>query len=622
MLASTALAIPKPGVRCRSMNSTVTTADSNDLKSWWHEAGVIDPHGPIADDSVRQSHLYSVQVASAGSNTFYDSFVYETIPRSGKGKLCYPDRSDICNEDDQVSIEDDIGVTMGWSQFLYGKDAVVKITRTDDKPILSADHITIRPTNREFDVTVSNNAAFIRVPYNPETNGARFSVEFADDIFEYRIKEKTQQSTYVQDVNPSGDYYVQSYTDSMPVVGREPLNALLIFASPFPSGVFVPSTQQDIYEVQPGLVESLQQVTKSVVSFGPGVYWFTGKNRAILPSSVSWVYLAPGAYVKGAIEYNNPNSPQLKATGYGVLSGEQYVYQANPAAGYSNTKSDLTSLKMWRGNGVTSGQTWVMNGITTSAAPFNVMDFYGDNDGVPPPGFAVDITDYKQVGGYFGQTDGLEMYTNGRLQDVFYHVGDDGIKTYYSGVHAQRMIVWKTNNAPIIQMGWYPRNIEDIRLEDIDVIHCRYYSWLDFAPRALIGSSSSYLDINSDSTADITTTISNYTVANIRAEGISPGLISLNMLSNIDDFVIENAWIEELTPVPSLDISAIVGFTDKNHNNQKVSLGANSVNGVGLTIRGFQVGDTPIKFDSDNWDVNSAGRISIDPAFDSHYVVE
>ncbi|KAJ5672876.1 hypothetical protein N7507_002003 [Penicillium longicatenatum] len=565
MLASTALAIPKPGVRCRSMNFTVTTADSSDLKSWWHEA-----------------------VASAGSNSFYDSFVYETIPRSGKGKLCYPDRSDICNEDDQVSIEDDIGVTMGWSQFLYGRDAVVKITRTDDKPILSADHITIRPTNCEFDVTVSNNAAFIRVPYNPETNGARFSVEFADDIFEYRIKEKTQQSTYVQDVNPSGDYYVQSYTDSMPVVGREPLNALLIFASPFPSGDFVPSTQQDIYEVQPGLVESLQQVTKSVVSFGPGVYWFTGKNRAVLPSSVSWVYLAPGAYVKGAIEYNNPNNPQLKATGYGVLSGEQYVYQANPAAGYSNTKSDLTSLKMWRGNGVTSGQTWVMNGITTSAAPFNVMDFYGDNDGVPPPGFAVDITDYKQVGGYFGQTDGLEMYTNGR-------------------VHAQRMIVWKTNNAPIIQMGWYPRNIEDIRLEDIDVIHCRYYS---------------YLDINSDSTADITTTISNYTVANIRAEGISPGLISLNMLSNIDDFVIENAWIEELTPVPSLDISAIVGFTDKDHNNQKVSLGANSVNGVSLTIRGFQVGDTPIKFDSDNWDVNSAGRISIDPAFDSHYVVE
>ncbi|KAJ5382554.1 hypothetical protein N7517_000465 [Penicillium concentricum] len=618
---ATALAVPYHTLHKRATNIPAITASGEDLQTWWHTTGVINTNSPVADESVRQSHKYSVQVSTDDDGTFYDSFVYETIPRSGKGKLCYPDKPDICNDDDQIAVEADIGVTMGWTQFLYASDVVVKVTRLDGKAV-SPDDVTIRPTNRKFTVTTSENAALIRVPYTPETNGVRFSVEFADDIIEYRTRELASQSHYVQDVNNAAPNYVDTYTDTMPIVGREPLNALLIFASPFPSNDMVPSKKDDIYEVKPGLVESLENVDKSIVSFGPGVYWFTGKNRAVLSSSVSWVYLAPGSYVKGAIEYNNSQSP-LKATGFGVLSGEQYVYQANTADGYRNSKSDQTSLKMWRGNGVSSGQTWTMNGITTNAAPFNVMDFYGDNDSTPPNGFSVDVSDYKQVGSFYGQTDGLQMYTNGHLRDVFYHTGDDGIKAYYSGVLAERVIVWKTNNAPIIQLGWYPRALKNIHIDHLDIIHSRYYSFLGYAPRAIIGSSSSYVNTDATNTADVTTTISNFTVSNIRSEGISPGLISLNMLSNIENFKIENAWIEEFSPVPQLGTSAIVGFTDANHDNQKVALGSSSDGAsMGLTISGYKVGNTAISFEAGNWDATQAGRLDVDQAYSGKWTVQ
>lgn len=623
LFQATVFAVPhRAPLQGRATNSSGNTADTDDLKTWWHVTGEVNSDSPVADGNVRQSHKYSVQVATDGDGTFYDSFAYESIPRGGKGKLCYPDKPDICNDDDQITIEDDIGVTMAWSQFLYGSDAVVKVTRSDGKAI-AADDVTIRPTNREFKVTTADDGVLITVPYTPDTHGTRFSVEFADDIFEYHVAEASAETNYVQNVNETGEYYVESYTDDMPIVGREPLNALLIFASPFPSDDLVPSNEDDTYEVEPGLVESLEDVDKSIVSFGPGVYWFTGKNRAILSSSVAWVYLAPGAYVKGAIEYNNGESP-LKATGFGVLSGEQYVYQANTADGYSNSKSDQTSLKMWRGNGVSDGQSWTMNGITTNEAPFNVMDFYAPNDDTPE-GFSVDVSDYKQVGSFFGQTDGLQMYTDGHLQDVFYHTGDDSIKTYYSGVLAERMIVWKTNNAPIIQLGWYPRNVENCHLDHLDIIHTRYFNFLDYAPRALIGSSSSYENTDGTDTADVTTTISNFTVSNIRAEGISPGLISLNMLSNYDDFHIDNAWIEEFTPIPGLDISSIVGFTDSSHNDQKVSLGDASTNGTqgtGLTITGYKVGDTAISFANGNWNVTQAGRLSVDNSYWGKWTVE
>lgn len=67
----------------------------------------------MADDNIRQSYLYSVYISQTGRGQFYDSFIYKTIPRSGKGKLYYPDNyTTIYPEDDGISIKDDIGATM------------------------------------------------------------------------------------------------------------------------------------------------------------------------------------------------------------------------------------------------------------------------------------------------------------------------------------------------------------------------------------------------------------------------------------------------------------------------------------------------------------------------------
>lgn len=590
------------------------TANTTNLKTWWHTAAEINPHRAVADTNVRQSHLYSVQVSTAGHSKYYDSFVYESIPRSGKGQLCRPNDTAICPEGDGITIEETINATMAWSQFLYGADAVVKITRRDAKPI-SADKIIIRPTNLSLKANVTGNSALIRVPYSPDTHGLRFSVEFADDIWEYRAFGQGDNAHHVQNVDPSGDYYVPSYNESMPVVGREPLNALLIFASPFPSSDLVPTKNDDTYQVQEGLVTGLDKISQSVVVFNPGVYYFTGKAHAILSPSVSWVYIAPGAYVKGAVQYMN-NNTALKATGFGVLSGEQYVYQANPATGYNNSKSDATSLKMWRGEGVTAGQSWTINGITTNAQPFNVMDFYGDLEH-----FSVDISDYKQVGAFFTQSDGLQMYPHSHVRDVFYHSGDDTIKTYYSDIHAERIVVWKTNNAPIIQMGWYPRNISNITVDHTDVIHTRYTGRSAYAPRALLGYSASYENPLANNTANTTHTISDYTVSNIRAEGISPALVGLNLISNIEKLHISNAWIEQFPNITDVGHSVVRGYTDKNKNNKKVTVGQNSPDGIGLAIKGFTVGDEAISFDAGNWNVTSTGGLDVDSDFGGHWTV-
>lgn len=602
---------------CTHASAVNKTADLHDLRTWWHATGEINPKTPVADGNVRQSHLYAVQVGHVDRDQLYDSFVYETIPRSGKGQICYPDDyNTICPEGDGITIEDEIGATMAWSQFLYSRDVAVKVTRLDGR-LISAEDIVIRPSKLNLHVTARGSSALISVPYSPDTNGLRFSVEFADDVWEYRNAGPGTDSHYVQNVNPAGKYYVPSYNDTMPIVGREPRNALLIFASPFPPSDMIPSKKDDVYEVQPGYVTGLDAIKQSVVVFGPGVYYFTGKAHAILSPSVKWVYLAPGSYVKGAIQYMNSDSP-LKASGFGVLSGEQYVYQADTAKNYSNSKSDASSLKMWRGEGITAGQSWTIHGITTNAQPFNVMDFYGDLEH-----FTVDVADYKQVGSFYTQTDGLQMYPNSHVRDVFYHSGDDTIKTYYSNILAERIAVWKTNNAPIIQVGWYSRDIANISVDHIDVIHTRYNAGSVYYPRALIGCSASYENPTATDTANINHTIADYTVSNIRAEGISPALVGMNLISNLDNFRVVNASIEEFAPATTqLEYSVVQGFTDPDQGNQKVTLGQRSPNGTGLVIQNYTVGNNKVSLGAGNWNRTSLGHLNIDPAFWGRWTVQ
>lgn len=591
-----------------------STADSDVLKTWWHSTGEVNPTGRVQDENVRQSHLYAIQVASSSSDEFYDSFAYESIPRNGNGNICRPDDlTSFCDVDDQVSIESAIGVDMAWTQYLASEDTIVRVTRAEGGPVDASD-VTIRPTSLEFDVTTDGDAVLISVPFHE--NGHRFSVEFNDNLWEYRNAEGGLHSHYVQNKNPDGEYYVSEYDDSMPIVGVEPLNALLIFMSPFPDARYVPDLKNDTHTVPEGLITDLTGVSESTLYFPPGVYWLTGSNHAILSESVTWVYMAPGAYVKGAIQYES-HSLDLRATGFGVLSGEQYVYQANTAQNYENVKSDNTSLKMWRGESEV-GTKWTIHGLTTNAPPFNSMDFYGDD----LDSFSIDASDYKQVGAFFGQTDGIQMYPGSHVRDVFYHVGDDGIKTYYSDVLCERMTVWKTNNAPMIQFGWYSRDVSNVTVDQVQVIHARYITQEVYWPRGLAGSAVSYLDQESTSTADVTKTLSNYRITNARCEGICPNLVGINPLNNIDTFLFSNIWMEKLAPLTTqVGQSTFRVFTDANHGNKTVTLGENSPDNLGLIIEDFYVGDEKISFENDNWQHDKLGQLNIDGHWEGRWTV-
>lgn len=518
------LSSPAFAAYIRSTNNV--THCGSDFCTWWHDSGEINRDTPVQPGNVRQSHKYSVQVSLAGDNTFYNSFVYESIPRNGNGRIYAPSDAPNSNTldssvDDGITIEPSIGLNMAWSHFEYSQDVDVKITTIDGSSLGSLNDVVIRPTTIEYAISQSSDGGvIIRVPSDP--NGRKFSVEFKNDLYTFQS---------------DGNEYV---TSGGSVVGIEPTNALVIFASSFlPSDMVPQMTGDNTQTMTPGPINNGDWGSKPILYFPPGVYYMNqdqsgnsgklGANHMRLSANTYWVYFAPGAYVKGAVEYFN-NKGNFYATGHGVLSGENYVYQANAAENYVAEKSDQNGLRMWWHNNLGGGQTWYCVDPTINAPPFNTMDFNGNL------AITSQISDYKQVGAFFFQTDGPEIYPNSVVHDVFWHVNDDAIKIYYSGASVSRATIWKCHNDPIIQMGWTVRNIQGVTIDTLSVIHARYYKSETVVPSALIGASPFYA---SGMSVDPSQAIS-LTISNIVCEGPCPALVRITPLQSYKNFVVKN----------------------------------------------------------------------------------
>lgn len=472
---------------------------------------------------------------------------------------------------DAITIEADIWITMAWTQFLYSTDAWVKISRQNNHSS-KASNVVIRPSTLDFEVKDdAEGNVYVLVPYRSQ--GYRFSVEFQDNLYSYHDSCDSTICDFVQDWHPDGPDYVPEFTDDMPVMAVEPHDALLIFASPMPSADLVPDPNSpDTYVVPPGRVPDLSNIDNKNVYFAPGTYWMTATDHTVLSESVDWVYLAPGAFVKGAIEFTT-NASTLKATGHGVLSGEQYVYQANTADDYQNVMSNADSLRMWSGYSTPGKQqTFILTGVTTNAPPFNSIDFTGDLETI-----SIDQSDYKQVGAFFGQTDGTTLHTGSSVRDTFYHSGDDTIKTYGSDITVRDVVVWKGKTAPVIQFGWRSRDLCNITVDGVDVIHMRYSS--NASHPSIIGANQVYGYSEDDtSTADLDNTVRDIFFGNIRAEGIGGNLMRIVPLAHYENITIENVSLEAFSERSNSiyrsefplwededgDVVSVTGFTVRN----------------------------------------------------------
>lgn len=583
-----------------AVQAPAVTARSDTLTTWGHDNAVATSD-PVEGDQVRQSPFYDASVATASDpETAHSSFVYMSVPRSGNDKIGY-------TEEDGAEFTSAADFTMSWSSFEYAEDVWVDVTLKTGQTITSAEQVTIRPTDLQLDKHLVNGSTIrVRVPYTPD--GYRFSVEFDPQLI-----------TAYNDMSGASGALTTTANGNR-AIHTEPQNSVLIFANPTLSAAeedrYVPTADDgSIYYAQPGLVNNLNDVTDDIIYFAPGTYYMGSDYHAVLSENVKWVYLAPGAYVKGAFRFFHDTQSHYKVTGLGVLSGEQYVYEADTANGYRHNVGDnchVTCVKMMQFQASGEEQALDLQGVTINEPPYHSFVVYARGDTTAAvDNFRMDVRNYKQVGSWYWQTDGIELYSDSQMKNTFFHANDDVLKIYHSDIVIENTVIWKNENGPVIQWGWTPRDINGVSVTNTDIIHNRMF-WKDVKYNTCVFNSSSHWeDMNATDRADPATTVQNMTFTDTRVEGAVNCGVRIFALSNteninIDGFAID-AWNE-------LDVSSqaslLKRYTDPAGN--KVSIGNEISNGQGILLHNYTVGGTAILKAGDNWASDELGRLDFD----------
>jgi hypothetical protein len=607
MLAAPSAATPSQATTYSTPPTTTTTAtevrtaDSDELHTWWHDKAAATTD-PIGDDQVRQSQFYDATIATASEPaTQYDSFVYMSVPRSGNDKLGY-------TEEDGAEYSSSADLTMSWSSFEYATDVWVDVTLKTDQAITSADQVTIRPTDLGLEKQLVDASTIrVKVPFNED--GYRFSVEFDPQLI----------TAYNDMSGTSGA--LTTDPDGNRAISTEPQNSMLIFANPKPSPAeaqhLIPTEQSgSIHRPEPGVVNDLNDITEEIIYFGPGTYFMGSTYHAVLPENVKWVYLAPGAYVKGAFRFLHETQPHYKVTGLGVLSGEQYVYEADTSNNYEHNINDnchVTCVKMLQFESSPQQQTLDLQGVTINQPPYHSFVVYaheGDTE-VGVEHFQMNVDNYKQVGSWYWQTDGIELYDGGRMKNTFFHANDDVLKMYHSDVTIENTVIWKNENGPVIQWGWTPRDIENVTVTNTDIIHNRMY-WKDVKYNTCVfNSSSHWQDMGATDRADTATTVKNMRFVDTRVEGMTNCALRVFALSNTENIEIDGLHLDGWN---ELDVAAqaslLKRYTDAV--GTKVTIGDEATDGNGLLLHNYTVGGVPILKAGDNWASDELGRLNFD----------
>lgn len=568
----------------------------------WDHAQSAATTGPIADDQVRRSTFYDASVAAVSDpDAAQDSFVYMSVPRSGEGKIGY-------DEQDGAEFSADADLTMSWSSFEYSEDVWVDVHLKTGQEISSVEEVTIRPTDLGLEKQlVDSSTVRVKVPHT-ET-GLRFSVEFDPQLY----------TAYNDLAGDSG--VLTTRADAGRAVHTEPQNAMLIFANPTLSAAdqerYVP-TEADgsIRYVEPGLVNDLNEVTEEILFFGPGTYYMGSDYHAVLPEQVKWVYLAPGAYVKGAFRFLHETQEHFTVSGLGVLSGEQYVYEPDTTNGYQHSTGEnchSTCVKMLQFESSNQGQTLDLQGVTINQPPYHSFVVYAHEDGteVGVENFQMDVRDYKQVGSWYWQTDGIELYPNSTMTGAFFHANDDVLKLYHSNVTIEDTVIWKNENGPVFQWGWTPRNVHDVTVSGTDIIHNRMY-WKDVKYNTCVFNSSTHWeDMNATDRADVTSTVKDMRFTDTRVEGAVNCAIRVYALSNTENIDIDGFHIDEWN---DLDAASQASRLTLQHDRDghTVTLGDEMTDGNGISLHDYTVGGEPVLKAGDNWAADELGRLDFD----------
>ena len=584
------------------------------LQTWWHDDAERQSERPVAPGSVRQSSVFSANATASASCSgtsagWERSFVYQSIPRSGASKRGY-------TAPDGAEYAASAGLSMSWTTFLYSADVWVAVTHlglSRSRHHAPPPNVTLRPRRvaAALETRWLDGATLaIKIPHQP--GGLRVSVEFDTELFD-TFNAGTDCCQLTDQAGPGHAF-----------VHRQPRHAMLIFAEPMLSAAQAPRLdplqnaavngssghgEGIAFAPRGDIAAFVQATTKPVLYFKPGVYYMGASASAVLRGAVRWVHLAPGAYVKGAITYwgSGEGAPEYKLTGFGVLSGEQYVWAADAAHNYTHTSGGYGQLKMLQLQCNADCAAMTVHGVTVNEPPFYGWVIYGDGD--PGKGLAVDVARYKQVGAWYWMTNGIELGSQGggawgwgQMADSFMHCNDDCLILWHANNTATNVTIWHGSNGANVQLGWVPRMLTNVSVDSVDVVH-NLMGWSDDKPNNCVVNAATLIPGFS---VNPKLELGTFVLRNIVSEGATLCAIRLAVEMTYQSLVVENLAIDGWNQLgPAAQRSSF--FQADPRTFITPARGA-------LVLRNYTVGSERITRAAQNWQATEKGRLNFSAA--------
>jgi hypothetical protein len=173
------------------------------------------------------------------------------------------------------------------------------------------------------------------------------------------------------------------------------------------------------------------QGTFELVPGGYGDYY--------VPTNITKIYLAPGAWVQGKLHFTYSGGVNKRVYGPGVLDGSRFCYAlrccpndpGDNSLAFDNTPSNSTA------------DTFSLDGIVITDHNHAMADKLVNGS----------VNNVKGIG-WNSINGGFRLGDNTTVSNVFLLCGDDSLMMWGSNVTVRNATVWQTYNGGVVNLGW------------------------------------------------------------------------------------------------------------------------------------------------------------------------
>ena len=226
--------------------------------------------------------------------------------------------------------------------------------------------------------------------------------------------------------------------------------------------------------------------------------------------------------------------------------------------------------------------------------------------GSPSAGVAVEVAQYKIVGGWYWQTSGVELgsqtagtWGRGTLRHSFIHNNDDALILWHSNNSVSDVVIWGGTNGANIQLGWVPRELVHVMVEDVDVIH-NLQGWADAKTNNCVVNAAGLIPGFS---VDAHKTLRDVVLRGITSEGQTLCAVRLAVEMRYLGLTLQDLAVDAWNGLGAAAQESTFHQAD-------TAVFIAPAARVGLLLRNYTVGNDLITLAADNWQSNKRGRLN------------